>query len=739
MNLVKWFRKNNTKIMAVVVIVLMVGFIGGSALSYLLNPGKGDKEAMGYAGSRKIRYYDREVARQELEIMQQLGVPRVFQRLGIGGLVMSQLLFPNERMSGDMAAAAQQAIQQNGYRISNRQLADVFKDTAYTPEVLWLLLRDEAQAAGMYYSPEQSRQTLVQLLDPQNGMPGYSLGMQAVVNRYRIPEEQILKTFGRLISVFQYADLICANENLTEAELRHLVSWEGEGLDTEFVQFKASDFADKKATPTAAEMQAQFEKYKGTPAGAVSETNPFGFGYKLPDRVQMEYLVVKLDDVLAAIKKPTQEDAEKYYQQNRESRYTTETPTDPNNPKSPTKKETKSFSEVSDEIYKQLTQERVVAKAEQILTEAKNVADVNVAAATADANEPDLKTLEKNASHYDVIAQDLTRKYGVRVISGRTGMITPTDIQSDKQLSRLRLTSSMSTSLSLAQALFSVKALGDRATILLSAPTTRMYSTIGPLQDPMVAVASQPNQIMAVARVINAEKAAEPAGLDVSYSTKTLALDNTKADANSVYSVKDQVAKDLRVLAAWDKTKAKAQEFVELSAKEGWDKAAARFNDLYGKDIKKDPNDPNVFRVDSSNGLRHVSEAQLEAVRAQLANTPNGPSILNRIEAERLFSDRLYSLVPADANTVSKPLVLEFKPGQVFYAIKTITVRRVNQQQFQDTKNRLAYSNELTETQSLMMVHFDPQSIVKRLKFKYADADAGRRVVTPSTLPEDEF
>ena len=36
MNLVRWFRKNNSKIMAVVVVVIMVGFIGGSALTKLL-------------------------------------------------------------------------------------------------------------------------------------------------------------------------------------------------------------------------------------------------------------------------------------------------------------------------------------------------------------------------------------------------------------------------------------------------------------------------------------------------------------------------------------------------------------------------------------------------------------------------------------------------------------------------------------------------------------------------------
>ncbi|MHC4497544.1 MAG: hypothetical protein ACYS21_00355 [Planctomycetota bacterium] len=36
MNLVKWFRKNDKKIMAVVVIGLMIAFVGGSALERFL-------------------------------------------------------------------------------------------------------------------------------------------------------------------------------------------------------------------------------------------------------------------------------------------------------------------------------------------------------------------------------------------------------------------------------------------------------------------------------------------------------------------------------------------------------------------------------------------------------------------------------------------------------------------------------------------------------------------------------
>jgi hypothetical protein len=736
MNLVKWLRKNNKKIMAVVVIVLMVGFIGGSALSYLLNPGKGDKAALGYYGNHKVRIYDREVARQELEILQSIGVPRALQN-SYAGLLLSQLLFPSERISGDLAATAQRAVQQNAYRVSNRQLADIFNErSSFSPEILWILLRDEALAAGMHAGIEEARSNLSSMLDPKNGGPGYARGMQNLVNRYRIPEDEVLRAFGKLMAVFEYGDYICANENMTTAQLRHLVSAEGEGLDAEFVQFKASDFVDKQMVPSESDMQAQFEKYKAMLAGQVSEANPFGFGYKLPDRIQAEYIVVKLDDIQTIVKKPTRQEAETYYQQNRETQFTTQVPTDPNNPKSPTKQQVQSYSEVADSILKQLAQEKVAAKAEQILTEARDLADVRLPASSSDTNEPNATTLKPLAGNYGEIAQKLSEKYKISVLSGRTGFVTAADIQSDKQFGRLRLASGAgASSISASQALFSVSDLGDRAIVLLSSPATKMYRTIGPLRDAGM------TGVMAVARVINVEKAAEPANLNVAYSITTMTLSNTsKEDANSVYSVKDQVSKDLKVLAAWDKTKAKAQELVELSSKEGWGKAVTKFNDLYGKDLKKDPNDPNVFRVDRRNGVQRITEAQAEVYTAQLSNSPNGRLVLNRMQTQKLLAERLFSLVPADANTAPKmPAVMEFKPDQSFYALKTVTVQRVNQQQFQEMKNTVAFRNESTETQSLMTVHYDPQNIVKRMKFKYAEEGANRRVAAPPISPEDEF
>ena len=59
MNLVKWFRKNNMKVMAVVVIVTLMGFIGGSYISRLGQRRSGISKTVAYmANNREITNRD---------------------------------------------------------------------------------------------------------------------------------------------------------------------------------------------------------------------------------------------------------------------------------------------------------------------------------------------------------------------------------------------------------------------------------------------------------------------------------------------------------------------------------------------------------------------------------------------------------------------------------------------------------------------------------------------------------
>ena len=81
MNLVRWFRKNKTKMMAIVVVVIMIGFIGGSSLTYFLRADRGLNKTIAYFGQKdKISNNDLYMARRELDILRALRIDELLRR-----------------------------------------------------------------------------------------------------------------------------------------------------------------------------------------------------------------------------------------------------------------------------------------------------------------------------------------------------------------------------------------------------------------------------------------------------------------------------------------------------------------------------------------------------------------------------------------------------------------------------------------------------------------------------------
>ncbi len=728
MSLMKWMRKNNTKLMAVVVIVLMIAFIGGSSFSYLMRGSGGVNKAVAYYGAKhKISHYDRQVADMELKLLEELGVVALLERQDLRGLLLAELLFPQSRDSSGMMEAAKQTIQRNQYYISDEQLDAMSKDRTVPSDVYWILLREEAQSAGIHVSNQQVGELLGRIVPQLFGGTTYGQMMQVWVRRNGMPEDRILATYGKLLAVLQYVQVISSMESLTTSQIRHVANNEAETLDAEYVQFDASAFADKQQTPTDEAMLPHFNKYKASFAGDVNDANPFGFGYRLPKRVQLDYIAVKLSDVASIIKEPTVEDQEQYYQQNRERQFTSKVPSDPNDPNSPQVDKVKSYVEVVDEIATQLRRQRILTKAEQILQEAKNVADAGINAAGADGNEPTTDERRERAAktehNYGRIAQDLCVKYRIPLRHGLTGLLSAADIRGDSHLRRMFLANYGHNPISLSQAAFSVEEFGDKATILLSASRAKMYQSIGPLKDPSSDSARDlSSYIMAIVRVVDAEPDAAPASLDTSYSIQTLNLDPATEQADKMFTVKEQVIKDLQTLAAWDTARIRAEEFVALAAQDGWDKAVTQFNKLYGEQAKADPNDPNVFRLDRRRSIQRISRANLQVLAAQLSNTPGADVYLNEANTEGRFVERLCSLVPADAGTASqKPQIMEFKPGRCYYAIKSLSPQPLYLEQYQKMKGTVVSREEYGQSQSLAVVHLNPKNILQRMNFRFVD------------------
>ena len=144
MNLVKWFRKNNTKIMAVVVILLMVAFIGGSSLSYLLQPGMKNQTVAYYADNIKIKTQDIITARSELDLLKMLKANillrmlpvQMFQDLpDLHAFLLGELLFAEQRISPEAVNVLKRIIRTNQY-----QIAYLHSKLAHVHHLIWSAL-----------------------------------------------------------------------------------------------------------------------------------------------------------------------------------------------------------------------------------------------------------------------------------------------------------------------------------------------------------------------------------------------------------------------------------------------------------------------------------------------------------------------------------------------------------------------------------------------------------------------
>ena len=754
MNLVRWFRKYNTKVMAIVVIVIMFGFIGGGTLlQQLSRRATGLHKTIAYFGdNKKITNNDLYLARRELDILRSLAADVLLRNQDLRGILLGELLFAEQQTSPVLINHIRQTIRTNRYRISDKQINDMYRRSVPS-NIYWLLLKNEAQLAGIRVPNEQAGELLGQVIPQLFNGQTYSQRIGILINQHGLPEQQLLTIFSELLAVMQYAQMTCSNEDVTSSQIAQAVAASAESIDAELVEFNPTVFADDQAQISNEEMLEHFNKYKKFLPSAVSDENPYGFGYKLPDRVQLEYIVVRLDDISPLITPPTQQQKEDYYQRNREQLFTEQVPSDPNDPNSPLKQETKSYAEVSDTISERLLKDKINSTANRILQEAKTITEAGLEDTDIEPATLTDEQFKEKAGDYKTTAEQLSKKHNFKLYAGWTGLLSPIDMQTDEYLARLYLEGYGQNPVSLAQIVFAVGDLAASELGPFDVQKPRMYENIGPLKDlwgfPIYresGLRDVSGQIMAIVRVIKTIKAAEPQSIDQTFSTSTLEFDPNQPSASSgaegedatenIYSVKEKVTEDLRKLAAMDITKSKAEEFIGLAAKDGWDKAIDKFNELYGQQNSEDPNDPNAFEISIAEksvtetfklqnltGMRRISKATLQTITAQSAGRPAAPFFINERRKQRRFVEQLYSLIPQDSNTVEAvPLVIEFKPDMSFYCIKNISVKRITLQEYEKTKSMQIQREDYTQSESLAAVYFNPENILKRMSFRLAPA-----------------
>lgn len=737
MSLVKWLRKNNGKIMAVVVILIMFGFVAGPLLSYLARRSGPTQSstAAHYLDGKKITRSDLEQAGRELDILTSLRADALLQAQDMQGLFLGELLFAGRSAGGgspEVVNYIRQSINQNKYGISSKDISNMYDRSGAPPTVYWLLLKEEAHRAGIRVSNSDAGKLLGNLIPQLYQSLGPGITYREVIAglmKGGDSEKRILTTFADLLAVMQYAHLICSNENVTIRQVRNLASRQVETIDVDFVRVAADFFKKTLPEPSEEEVAAHFNKYKAIEPATVTAQNPYGFGYKLPDMLRLEYIALKLDDIAKIVDAPTHEETESFYQKNK-NLFTRQAPSDPNDPESLKIDVTKGYAQVVDVIIEQLLTKKIRSKTKAVLQQAMTLTEPDLADTGLDLEKLTSEQFAEKARDYKAVVDKLSEEHNVKIYTGKTGLLSASRLQTDKYFGRMSVDGFGYGPVNLTQVVFAVDEIGASRLGPFTAAKPRLYENIGPIEDLYAArnrFSNAGEQLMVIVRIVEADKASPPESIDKTFGTHSLVLDpNEDKSEDDVFSVRKTVVEDVKKLAAMDTAKAKAREFIDLAAKEDWQTTIDQFNKLYGADAKDDPNDPNVFELDYLTSVSRTSGAQLNTLAIQAQGSASAVYFLNEARIEGRFTDKLYSLVPPDANSPDTlPTIVEFKPNMSYFCIKDLQIKRFWNEDFLNSRPVSFYRQDLTQFQSLAPIHFNPGNILKRMRFEKAEDSSG--------------
>lgn len=271
----KFFRKYNKIILAVGGSILMVLFLLPN-LSGMFQPDPADESA-GTVGGRELTVADTRRAHGELGILRQLGlVDVVTDRQGQPFLVM--------------AAVIPSPYRQYTVPISSKSSA----------ELQWLLMIEEARRHGLYGSRVVAEQIKSSI--PEDRFSSVRKGANAT-------DDIILNVLRRLVMVEQLNNLAMSPRRVSDPMVRHMVRDTMSSVTIEILELPAEMLLDEIDEPTEEELNKRFAINKADVPG---NSKPYGFGYRIPNRVKLEYLRFPLERIKESIQ-ITDVDANAYY------------------------------------------------------------------------------------------------------------------------------------------------------------------------------------------------------------------------------------------------------------------------------------------------------------------------------------------------------------------------------------------------------------------------------------------
>lgn len=276
-----WFRRRQKFVIGMMVLLMVTFLLSASnQIMDLFVSRDPSKQAIGKWSGGKVILRDRQVAAADLELLRDLMAQRNPQQPYADPLL--QFLLENRGQ----------------------------EDTAY------MLLLKEADKYGVSTTR----------LDVSEFLKEFRLDgatWDAVLNSLRsgsryVSDDRMHDAVARWVTIRKLFTMEMATTPPSEAEVKQMYRDFNERIKLRVIQIHAEDFLKEVPTPTDQEIQKQFDAFKNVAKGSLGdvEANSFGFGYKVPDQVSIQYLAVDAAAVARAAK-PTEDQIIAYFVANK--------------------------------------------------------------------------------------------------------------------------------------------------------------------------------------------------------------------------------------------------------------------------------------------------------------------------------------------------------------------------------------------------------------------------------------
>ncbi|MCP4590009.1 MAG: hypothetical protein GY842_04645 [bacterium] len=265
--MMKFFRKHMKKLLAIFASLILISWLGGSALQTLMQPDPGKGVWAVYTGG-EISRGERSRAMRYTEWLDLLGLN---WRFPLGGAATSELDLPS-----------------------------------------WYLLLQEARRMGVNSDPAVVEATLNQNRQAyrQRGMQAPSL--EAVAARARVKSEVVYEAARAFTDVMRYAMRMSPPVRLNQAEIRRFAEDALAQVELKAVVYRAEMFEDPELTFPEGEIAELFDKHKSQQRSGAG----LSFGYVLPPRVKVQYAVIDPEQIAAGLvfdQTKLEKDANRYW------------------------------------------------------------------------------------------------------------------------------------------------------------------------------------------------------------------------------------------------------------------------------------------------------------------------------------------------------------------------------------------------------------------------------------------